>query len=123
MTPAHQLDSPSAEKAQPAEHRWTNRAGAEFDPARQVLRRRQGKLAGHLTGAQSSSGGNAVREEARRVWEGREETARNFIKTKWADTNKGTSECPNVRSRWVAREYKQYLTQTRLVQRNILWRV
>ena len=27
------------------------------------------------------------------------------IKTGWADTNKGTSECPNKRSRWVAKEY------------------
>ena len=28
-----------------------------------------------------------------------------LIKTGWADTNKGTSECPNVRSRYVAKEY------------------
>ena len=33
------------------------------------------------------------------------ETGKNPIKTGWADTNKGTSECPNVRSRWVAKEY------------------
>ena len=32
------------------------------------------------------------------------ETGKNPIKTGWADTNKGTSECPNVRSRWVAKE-------------------
>ena len=33
------------------------------------------------------------------------ETGRNPIKTGWADTTKGTSECPNTRSRWVAKEY------------------
>ena len=33
------------------------------------------------------------------------ETGKNTIKTGWADTNKGTFECPNVRSRWVAKEY------------------
>ena len=33
------------------------------------------------------------------------ETGKNPIKTGWADTNKGTSECPNRRSRWVAKEY------------------
>ena len=33
------------------------------------------------------------------------ETVKNPIKTGWADTNKGTSECPNMRSRWVAKEY------------------
>ena len=33
------------------------------------------------------------------------ETGKNTIKTGWADTNKGTSECPNIRSRWVAKEY------------------
>ena len=33
------------------------------------------------------------------------ETGKNPIKTGWADTNKGTSECPNIRSRWVAKEY------------------
>ena len=33
------------------------------------------------------------------------ETVKNPIKTGWADTNKGTSECPNIRSRWVAKEY------------------
>ena len=33
------------------------------------------------------------------------ETEKNPIKTGWADTNKGTSECPNIRSRWVAKEY------------------
>ena len=27
------------------------------------------------------------------------------VKTGWADTNKGTSECPNMRSRWVTKEY------------------
>ena len=32
------------------------------------------------------------------------ETGKNPIKTGWADTNKGTSECPNIRSRWVAKE-------------------
>ena len=33
------------------------------------------------------------------------ETEKNPIKTGWADTNKRTSECPNIRSRWVAKEY------------------
>ena len=33
------------------------------------------------------------------------ETGKNPIKTHWAHTNKGTSECPNTRSRWVAKEY------------------
>ena len=33
------------------------------------------------------------------------ETVKNPIKTGWADTKKGTSECPNMRSRWVAKEY------------------
>ena len=33
------------------------------------------------------------------------ETGKNPIKTGWADTNKGTSECPNRRSRRVAKEY------------------
>ena len=33
------------------------------------------------------------------------ETVKNPIKTGWADTNKGTSECPNIRSRWIAKEY------------------
>ena len=32
-------------------------------------------------------------------------TGKNPIKTGWADRNKGTSECPNTRSRWVAKEY------------------
>ena len=32
------------------------------------------------------------------------QTGKNPIKTGWADTNKGTSECPNIRSRWVAQE-------------------
>ena len=32
-------------------------------------------------------------------------TGKNPIKTGWADTNKKTSECPNIRSRWVAKEY------------------
>ena len=31
------------------------------------------------------------------------ETRKNPIKTGWADTNKGTSECPNIRSGWVAK--------------------
>ena len=35
----------------------------------------------------------------------RKETGKNSVKTGWADTNKGTSECPNMRSRWVAKEY------------------
>ena len=34
-----------------------------------------------------------------------QETGKKPIKTGWADTNKGTSECPNIRSRWVAKEY------------------
>ena len=33
------------------------------------------------------------------------ETGKKPIKTGWADTNKGTSECPNIRSRWIAKEY------------------
>ena len=33
------------------------------------------------------------------------ETRKNTIKTGGADTNKGTSKCPNIRSRWVAKEY------------------
>ena len=33
------------------------------------------------------------------------ETGKNPIKTGWADMNKGTSECPGVGSRWVARDY------------------
>ena len=33
------------------------------------------------------------------------ETEKNPIKTVWVDTNKGTSECPNMRSRWVAKEH------------------
>ena len=33
------------------------------------------------------------------------EMGKNPIKTGWTDTNKGTSECPNIRSRWVAKEY------------------
>ena len=33
------------------------------------------------------------------------ETGKNPIKTGWADTNMGTSECPNMRPRWVAKEY------------------
>ena len=37
--------------------------------------------------------------------QGWKETEKNPIKTGWADTNKGTSECPNIRSRWVAKEY------------------
>ena len=34
-----------------------------------------------------------------------QETGRAPIKAGWADTNKGTTESPNVRSRWVAKEY------------------
>ena len=34
-----------------------------------------------------------------------QETGKNPNKTGWADTNKGTSECPKTRSRWVAKEY------------------
>ena len=33
------------------------------------------------------------------------ETGKPPISTGWADTNKGTTEKPNVRSRWVAREF------------------
>ena len=33
------------------------------------------------------------------------ETVKDPIKNGLADTNNGTSECPNVRSRWVAKEY------------------
>ena len=33
------------------------------------------------------------------------ETGKNPVKTGWADTKKGTSECSNIRSRWVAKEY------------------
>ena len=33
------------------------------------------------------------------------EMGKNPIKTGWVDTNKGTSKCPNMRSRWVAKEY------------------
>ena len=33
------------------------------------------------------------------------ETEKNPIKTGWADTNKGTSECRYIRSRWVAKEH------------------
>ena len=33
------------------------------------------------------------------------ETGKNPIKTDWEDTNKGTSECPNMRSGCVAKEY------------------
>ena len=33
------------------------------------------------------------------------ETEKNPIKTGWADTNKGTSEYPNIRSRWVAKDF------------------
>ena len=40
-----------------------------------------------------------TREECLRV------TGRPPIKTGWADTDKGTEEEPNVRSRWVAKEY------------------
>ena len=32
------------------------------------------------------------------------ETGKNPIKTGWADMSKGTSECPNMRSRWVVKE-------------------
>ena len=27
------------------------------------------------------------------------------VKTGWADATKGTTDCPNVRSRWIARQY------------------
>ena len=30
---------------------------------------------------------------------------KNTIETCWAYTNKGTLECPNIRSRWVAKQY------------------
>ena len=33
------------------------------------------------------------------------ETGRAPIKTGWADTNKGSAESPNIRSRWVAKEF------------------
>ena len=33
------------------------------------------------------------------------ETGKNPIKTGWADTNKGTAECPYIRTRWLAKEY------------------
>ena len=33
------------------------------------------------------------------------ETGENPIKAGWTDTRKGASECPNMRSRWVAKEY------------------
>ena len=35
----------------------------------------------------------------------RKETGKNPIETGWADTDKGTSECPNIRSRWVVKEH------------------
>ena len=34
------------------------------------------------------------------------ETGRPPIRTGWADTNKGTSDAPNVRCRWVAKQYR-----------------
>ena len=47
---------------------------------------------------------HAVHEKApmSQCWK---ETGKNPIKTGWADTNKGTSECPNIGSRSVAKEY------------------
>ena len=33
------------------------------------------------------------------------ETGKNPIKTGWADTNKGMFQCPNLRSRFVAKEH------------------
>ena len=48
---------------------------------------------------------HAVHEKGpsmRQCWK---ETGTNPIKTGWADTNKGTSECQNIRSRWVAKKY------------------
>ena len=44
----------------------------------------------------------------------RKETEKNPIKTGWVDTNKGTSECPNMIS--LGREGIQHWTQARLVQ-------
>ena len=49
------------------------------------------------------------------------ETGKNPIKTGWADTNKGTSECPNIRSRWVARSTTLDPGPTCSAQRH-LWR-
>ena len=40
------------------------------------------------------------------------ETAKNPVKTGWADTNKGTSACPNIRSRWVVKGYTDLSTAT-----------
>ena len=45
------------------------------------------------------------------------ETGKNTIKTGWADTNKGTSDCPNMIS--MGREGIQHWSEARLVQRNI----
>ena len=47
---------------------------------------------------------HAVYEEVLVSWCWKE-TGKNSIRTGWADTNKGTSERPNIRSRWVAKEY------------------
>ena len=35
-------------------------------------------------------------------------TVKNTIKTGWEDTNKGTSECPNTRYRWVAKKCRVF---------------
>ena len=43
---------------------------------------------------------------------------KNLIKTGWADTNMCTSDCPNTRSRWVAKGIRHW-SQARLVQRNV----
>ena len=33
------------------------------------------------------------------------ETGKELVGTSWVDTNEGTAQAPNVRSRWVAKEY------------------
>ena len=38
----------------------------------------------------------------------RQATGKEPIKTGWVDTNKGSAQVPNYRSRWVATEYKRY---------------
>ena len=35
-----------------------------------------------------------------------DETGKQPVKTGWADTNKGTAQDPNIRSRWVAKEFR-----------------
>ena len=47
-----------------------------------------------------------------------EEMGENSVKARCVDTNKGTSVCPNIKSRWVAKGV-QHWTGTRPVQRNI----